>query len=53
MFTEHHCALGPVLNTGATVLSKAAMAPSLVKLTVFVGVGVGTDNKQVNKQIDV
>lgn len=38
-------------DSGCTGLSKSALAPSLVKLTAFVG--VGTDNKQVNKDIDV
>ena len=40
-------------GTGDPGLNKAALTPSLVKLTAFVRVGVGTDNKQVNKQIDV
>lgn len=40
-------------GTGDTGLSTAAITPFLVKLTVFVEGEVGTDNKQVNKQIDV
>lgn len=45
VFIEYYCVLGFVLNIGVIVLSKVVMVFFFVKFIVFVGVGVGMDNK--------